>query len=197
MKHLILASANPHKLEEVRLFLSPLGISVRDMRSAGFRENVVEDGATFEENAAKKAMAASSALGEPAVADDSGLVVPALDGAPGLFSARYAGEDASYEQHYRLLLKNMERLEGDDRKAFFVCVMALAQPGMKTIFFRAEQWGRITTEPRGEGGFGYDPVFFDPDLGATYAEKPEAKQEVSHRVKTLRMLADYLNQTAG
>lgn len=194
MKRIVLASANPDKLAEIRRFLEPLGIEVTDMRSAGFAKSIVEDGATFQENAAKKAETVAKALKTTAVADDSGLVVPALDGAPGIHSARFAGDDATYDQHTALLLNRMKDLEGDERKAYFICVIALAEPCGETRFFKAERWGHITAEPKGSGGFGYDPVFFDPELGKTYAEDPDGKQRVSHRVQALRLLAEHLTR---
>ena len=192
MRELVLASANPHKLRELGELLEPLGFTLSDMRSRGFTARIIEDGETFEENAARKAETVSAALGVPAVADDSGLVVPALGGLPGVRSARFAGEGASDEDHWRLLLEMMRGLRGEERKAYFVCVIALARPGRASRFFRAERWGLITEEPRGRGGFGYDPVFFDPELGATYAEDPRGKQRVSHRARALRLLIDHL-----
>jgi XTP/dITP diphosphohydrolase len=155
---------------------------------------VEEDGNTFEHNALKKARIISWTFGMPTLADDSGLCVDALGGKPGVFSARYGGEDASDEQKCLRILEEMKDVPDDRRTARFVCVLALATPEREQHFFRGFCEGRITHELRGSGGFGYDPIFFYADAGCTFAEMSrDAKNQVSHRGKALQLFFAYLN----
>ena len=187
---ILLGSKNPHKLHEVRAILEPLG-----MRAviAVDLPDVVEDGATFAENAAKKATEFAQFLKAPCLADDSGLVIPALDGEPGLYSARYAGEGATDEENLRKVLAELDRRGIREPEAYFICTIAVAVPGMPPeVVVEAEGrvHGRIIHEPRGENGFGYDPIFLLPDLGQTTAELPsEEKNRLSHRAAALQKLA--------
>ena len=181
----ILASNNKGKLREMKAILADLGSEVVSQSEAGLELEAEETGTTFEENALIKAKAACEALLEPAIADDSGLAVEALDGAPGVYSARYGGCTTD-EERVSLLLKN---LDGEKkRNAKFVSCIACVFPNGDVITARGECEGEITAQPRGVGGFGYDPVFEIPGMGKTRAElSPEEKNAVSHRGKALKI----------
>lgn len=192
-KRLVLASHNKKKTSELRAILQPLGVELLSL--SDFPDSVApeEDGDTFEANAAIKASAALEFTGLPSVADDSGLVVPALGGEPGVWSARYAGEDADDAANNRLLLERMSGFHGEQRRGSFISVVALAAPGNEVKTFRGETWGSMLMEVRGEGGFGYDPLFLSDDLGQTFAEaNAEDKNRVSHRGRALAKLLDFL-----
>lgn len=184
----VLASNNARKLEELRQILSQMGHEVLSQREAGLNLTVEETGTTFEENARLKARGASDALGLPVIADDSGLMVDALDGAPGVYSARYGGESLDDRGRNALLLKNMEGKE--NRSARFVCCICCRFPDGREITARGECPGQILEGPRGKDGFGYDPVFYMPKYGKTMAEMtPVEKNAVSHRGRALERLA--------
>lgn len=189
----ILASNNKNKLREMSEILGEVGAQVVSQREAGFSVEAEETGLTFEENALIKATAACVALGEPAIADDSGLVVEALGGAPGILSARYGGADCKDDaQRTAFLLKNME--DAEDRSAKFVCCIACVFPNGDLISARGECLGVITRSPRGDGGFGYDPVFEVPS-GKTMAElTPEEKNALSHRGQALKIFDQKLRE---
>ena len=181
----ILASNNKGKLKEMKAILSDFGSEVVSQGEAGLSLEAEETGTTFEENALIKARAACEALSEPAIADDSGLVVESLGGAPGVYSARYGGCTTD-EERVCLLLKNLEGIES--RTAKFVSCIACVFPNGDVITARGECEGKITAKPRGEGGFGYDPVFEITGTGKTMSELlPEEKNAVSHRGKALRI----------
>lgn len=189
----VLASNNARKLEELRQILSQMGHEVLSQREAGLNLTVEETGTTFEENARLKARGASDALGLPVIADDSGLMVDALDGAPGVYSARYGGEGLDDRGRNALLLKNMEGKE--NRSARFVCCICCRFPDGREITARGECPGQILEGPRGKDGFGYDPVFYMPEYGKTMAEMtPEEKNAVSHRGRALERLAAELRK---
>ena len=189
----VLASNNERKLEELRQILSQMGHEVLSQREAGLNLTVEETGTTFEENARLKARGASDALGLPVIADDSGLMVDALDGAPGVYSARYGGEGLDDRGRNALLLKNMEGKE--NRSARFVCCICCRFPDGREITARGECPGQILEGPRGKDGFGYDPVFYMPKYGKTMAEMtPEEKNAVSHRERALERLAAELRK---
>lgn len=182
---LIMASNNKKKIAEMRTILSQFGVEVLSQAEAGLHFEVEETGATFGENALLKAQAACEASGLPAVADDSGLVVAALGGAPGVYSARYGGVGLDDVQRYELLLKNLSAEE--HREAKFVSSIACVFPNGDILTAEGECRGEITRAPRGTGGFGYDPVFWLPQCGATMAEISAAeKNAVSHRGNALR-----------
>lgn len=190
----ILASNNKKKLTELRDMLSAFGAQVVSQSEAGLVLEAEETGATFEENSLIKAKAACDALGEPSIADDSGLVVDALGGEPGVYSARYGG-DACHSDAERtaLLLKNMQGQ--DNRAARFVSCITCCFPDGGAITARGECEGNITKSPRGEGGFGYDPVFELPDSGKTMAElSAEEKNAVSHRGAALKKFEEKLRK---
>ena len=188
---LVLASKNPHKLVEMRDILSQLGVEVVLESDVGVDVDVEETGTTFEENAFLKAHAVMEASGLPAIADDSGLCVDALGGAPGVYSARYGGPELDDAGRYRLLLEN---LRGQlDRRGKFVSAICCCFPNGDRVEARGECPGTIAYAPRGEGGFGYDPVFFLPGLKKTFAQlTPEEKNAVSHRGAALRAFREKL-----
>jgi len=179
---LVLATFNKGKSQEIKKLLKDSPLQIKDLTDFGPIPPVIEDGETFDENAYKKASFTARVLGLPALADDSGLVVPALDGAPGIFSARYAGENATDQQNCIKLLEQMKGV--NDRKAFFVCVVSIAIPTGPALTYEAQCDGIITETPSGESGFGYDPIFFYPPENKTFANlSPDKKNEVSHRGK--------------
>ena len=195
---LVLASKNPHKLKELGDILSELGVEVLLESEAGVDVEVEETGTTFEENALLKARAVCEASGLPAVADDSGLCVDALNGAPGVYSARYGGEGLSDTDRSRLLRENMRGQL--DRRCRFVSAICCAFPNGDTVTARGECAGTLAYAPKGADGFGYDPVFFVPGLKKTFAElTPQEKNAVSHRGAALREfkveLENYLHGT--
>ncbi len=192
---IILATGNRGKVKEIRDLVADLPISFLSLNDIPDPPEVLEDGATFEENALKKARETARATGMPALADDSGLCVDALDGRPGVLSARYAGDDSSDESKYRRILKEMRDVPEGKRTARFVCVLALVHPDGEERIFRGVCEGRITREPRGAGGFGYDPIFLYEDSERTFAEiGREFKNQVSHRGRALAAFAEYLRE---
>lgn len=183
---LVLASKNPKKLKEMEEILSALGVEVLSEDQAGVDVEVEETGTTFAENAKLKAVAVMEASGLPAVADDSGLCVDALNGAPGVYSARYGGEGLDDTGRYWLLLENMKGQM--PRTAKFVSVITCCFPNGDVLTARGECPGTIAFAPQGEGGFGYDPVFFVPPLKKTFAQlTAEEKNAISHRGKALEV----------
>lgn len=182
-----LASNNPNKLREMKAILAPLGWEILSMRELGIHVEPEENGLTFEENSAIKAKAVMEACGLPAIADDSGIAVDALDGAPGVFSARYGGDACEDDQaRNRLLIKNMEQVPDGQRTGRFVSVITMAMPDGSMISARGELEGQILREEVGDGGFGYDPLFYIPGEKCTMAElSPKRKNEISHRAVAL------------
>ena len=186
-RSMVLATRNPGKISEFKELLSDFEIEIRNLKDFGPIGPVMEDGATFEENACKKARFAAKALGLPALADDSGLMVEALDGAPGVRSARYAGETATAEENNRKLMKAMEGVV--DRRAAFECAIAIAAPRGPALVYRGGCEGEIALDWKGESGFGYDPIFYYPPLKKTFGQtSPEEKNRVSHRGKAMAEL---------
>lgn len=188
----ILASNNKGKLREMKAILTPTGAEVVSQSEAGLHFEAEETGTTFAENALIKARAACEVLHEPAIADDSGLCVEALSGAPGVYSARYGGCTSDPER-VALLLKNLG--DSENRKAKFVSCIACVFPNGDVLTARGECGGTITTAPRGENGFGYDPVFAFPETGKTMAElTEEEKNSVSHRGRALKAFQEKLRE---
>jgi XTP/dITP diphosphohydrolase len=186
---LVLASNKAHKIDEIRQIL-PAHIKVLSLKDVGFTQDIAETGKTFDANAEIKANAIFEQVQLPVFADDSGLEVTALNKAPGVKSARYAGEPVDAEKNIDLLLKNLEGKT--NRKARFVTVICLKLP-QKSFFFEGEVWGQITTERRGQGGFGYDAVFMPDGYQQTFAEmSADAKNQISHRKQALEKLLPYL-----
>ncbi len=185
---IVLATGNQNKLKEMQAILKDTGITVRTIKDFGPMPEPVEDGETFDDNAYKKSLHYAKMLGLPCLADDSGIVVNALNGRPGVYSARYAGENATDQENCKKLLN--ELTGKDDRSAYFTCVLSLATPKGPALTWEGKCNGEILTAPRGESGFGYDPLFFYKDLDKTFAEiSMEEKGKVSHRGKALAELA--------
>lgn len=193
MKKIIFATGNPGKMREIREILSDLDVEVLSMKEAGIKLDIVEDGKTFEENAIIKARAVCEASGEIALADDSGLEIDYLNKEPGVYSARYMGEDTSYHIKNNNLVDRLNGVSDEKRIARFVCAVAAAFPDgtVKTTYGTME--GIIGYEEKGENGFGYDPIFFLPEYGCTSAEiSMEEKNKISHRGKALRAMKEKL-----
>ena len=190
---LILASKNAHKAKEMQAILGE-SVELITQDSAGFGDvDVVEDGATFEENAIKKATALSNASGLSAIADDSGLCVDYLDGRPGVYTARFAGENATDDENIDKLLLMLEGVPFEKRTAKFVCAIALSVPGKEPVVFRGECEGIILLKRQGDNGFGYDPIFLVPGYNRSMAELDgEIKNSLSHRFNALKKLKESL-----
>ena len=197
---LIMATGNQNKVREIREMLEGSDIEIISMKEAGITADIEENGATFEENAAIKAEAIRDLSGQMVLADDSGLMIDAMDGGPGVHSARFMGEDTSYDIKNAAILKELENVPEEKRGARFVCAMALAFPEKdgakpKTQIYRGVFEGRIAYEAKGENGFGYDPIFFVPSRNMTSAElSPEEKNAMSHRGNALRQVVEALRQ---
>lgn len=190
---LVLATRNRHKGEELAALLGDLGIRIRTLDEFPDAPDVIEDGDTCEANAVKKARVIADATGLPAVADDTGLEVDALGGRPGVFAARYAGEHATYEDNCRKLLQELRGIPRAQRTARFVTVAAIALPSSAVQTVRGQLQGLITEEPAGSRGFGYDPIFFVPELGKTLAELSAVeKNRISHRAKAFAQVRELL-----
>ena len=184
----IIATNNKGKVREFHKILPPLGIEALSLSEAGVTLEVEETGTSFEENALLKARAACRVTGLPAVADDSGLVVDALDGRPGIYSARYAETEKACNE--RLVRELAHVPDGEARSAHYVCAIACVLPDGREFTVRGTCDGQILREERGSNGFGYDPLFYDPNYGLTYGElAPEIKNEISHRGGALRAFA--------
>jgi len=192
MSRLLIATNNQGKVKEIKAILGGFYDEIVSLKDAGIHLEVVEDGDSFEANAVKKAREAAKVSGCDALADDSGLCVDALDGAPGIYSARYAGEDATDEKNNEKLLASLKGVP--DRTARFVSVVALVSGDIVTTA-RGEVRGVIAHKPSGNGGFGYDTLFFVPKLGQTFAEiPPEIKNSLSHRGRALEALKQKLGK---
>ena len=197
-KKVIFATSNEGKMKEVRSILQDLNVEVLSMKEAGIKIEVVEDGTTFEENAMIKATEIQKACGEIVLADDSGLEVDYLNKEPGIYSARYMGEDTSYAIKNQNLIERLEGVEDAKRTARFVCAIAAAFPDGTTEVTRGTIEGRIGYEEKGSNGFGYDPIFYVPEYGCTTAELSlEQKNEASHRGKALRLMKEVMKAKYG
>lgn len=196
MKRIIFATGNENKMKEIRMILEDLGMEILSMKEAGVDVDIVEDGASFEENAEIKARAVARVLTNDIVlADDSGLEIDYLDKAPGIYSARFAGEDTSYDIKNSILLDRLEGVPEEERTARFVCAVAAVFPDGTVDVVRETIEGCVAYEPAGNNGFGYDPIFYVPEYGCTTAEMtPEQKNELSHRGKALRSMRAILKE---
>lgn len=193
MKKIIFATGNEGKMKEIRDILSDLDVKVLSMKEAGINVDIVEDGTTFEENAIIKAKTICELCGEITLADDSGLEIDYLNKEPGVYSARYMGEDTSYRIKNANLIERLEGVPDEKRTARFVCAVAAAFPGGSVKTVRETMEGCIGYEEKGENGFGYDPIFFLPEYGCTSAElSMKEKNKISHRGKALRAIKDEL-----
>ncbi|MBN1428907.1 MAG: XTP/dITP diphosphatase [Anaerolineae bacterium] len=195
MMKILVATHNKGKLREYTELLADLPVEWVSLSDVGIQRDVEETGETFEANARLKATVYARQSGLLTLADDSGLEVEVLDGAPGIQSARYAGPDASDKERYRLLLANLEGIPDEERQARFVCVIAVADHQGEVVTAEGVREGRITREPRGNHGFGYDPVFWVPEYQATMAElEPEVKNRLSHRALAVEAIRPKLEK---
>lgn len=195
MKHkIIFATGNEGKMKEIRLILADLGLPVLSMKEAGVDLAIVEDGTTFAENAEIKARAVWAQTGDIVLADDSGLAVDYINGEPGVYSARYMGEDTSYEIKNRNIIDRLSGAEGQQRSARFICDIAAVMPDGTVLHTVGAMEGLIAEEPAGSGGFGYDPILYIPEFGCTSAELSiEQKNQISHRGKALEAMKEKLS----
>ena len=200
MRRIIFATSNQNKMKEIRMILSDIDVEVVSMKEAGIQADIEENGTTFEENAAIKAKAICEMTGEIVLSDDSGLEVDYMDKAPGVYSARFMGEDTSYDIKNQYIIDRLKGAREEERTARFVCVIACAMPGKEVITRRGTIEGTIAHQISGSNGFGYDPIFYVPEYGCTTAElTPEQKNEISHRGRALmamkQVLVDILKET--
>ncbi len=197
-RRIIFATSNNNKMKEVREILNDFPVEILSLSEAGITADIEENGTTFEENAVIKAETVRDLTGDIVLADDSGLEIDYLNKEPGILSARYMGKDTSYHEKNANLIKRLEKAEGDERSARFVCAVAAAFPDRETVTVRGTVEGMIGYEERGSNGFGYDPIFVLPDRGCTTAElDPEEKNAVSHRGKALRMIRPVIGAYLG
>ncbi len=195
MERVIFATRNKGKMKEIRMILDGLGVPVVSMEEAGIAAEIDENGKSFEENAVLKAKAVMKLTGETVLADDSGLEIDYLNGEPGIYSARYMGEDTSYDVKNTAILQKLDGVPEEKRTARFVCAIACAFPDGTVLTSRGVMEGMIGYEIKGENGFGYDPIFYLPECGCTSAEiSPEKKNELSHRGKALRQMKEQLRR---
>lgn len=198
MKRLIFATGNEHKMIEIREILGELPVEILSMKEAGIEADIVENGNTFEENALIKAKEVCKLAGEMVLADDSGLEIDYLNGEPGIYSARYMGEDTSYRIKNQNLIDRLAGVPDEKRTARFVCAIAAAFPDGRSFVVRGTIEGMIGYEERGENGFGYDPIFYVPEFGCTTAElSEEQKNAVSHRGKALEKMREILKESVN
>ena len=197
-KRIIFATGNEGKMREVRMILEDLEVPVVSMKEAGVSADIEENGTTFEENAVIKARSVMELTGEMAMADDSGLEIDYLDGAPGIYSARFMGEDTSYDIKNAALIEKLAGVPDEKRTARFVCAIACVMPDGTTLTSRGTMEGRIAYEIRGENGFGYDPIFYIPEFDKTSAQLSlEEKNRISHRGKALSAMKKEIKQYLG
>ena len=196
MKEIVIATRNKGKVKDFELLFNKYGIKVKSLLDLSPEIGDIEEtGTTCEENAAIKAGDISKKRHIPVIADDSGIEIDALNGAPGVYSARYAGTDKDDEANNQKVLSELKYIPSSDRTARFVCVLAIAEPGKSTVFKRGECEGKIGFEPVGENGFGYDPLFYPSGFDKTMAQmSPKEKSEISHRKKALDQLEDWLQK---
>lgn len=192
---IIFATGNQHKMKEIREILGDIGLEIVSMKEAGIEADIVEDGKTFEENAMIKATEIAKLCDDIVLADDSGLEIDYLDKAPGIMSARFMGEDTSYDIKNQALIDKLEGVPKEKRTARFVCAIAAVLPSGKQIVTRGTIEGMIGYEIAGENGFGYDPIFYVEEYGCTTAQlSPEEKNKVSHRGNALMAMKEMLEK---
>lgn len=195
MKRIIFATGNAGKMKEIKEILSDLNAEVLSMKEAGITVDIEENGTTFEENATIKAKAVAQESSDIVLADDSGLEIDYLNKEPGIYSARYLGEDTSYQIKNQVILDRLAGVPKEKRTARFVCAIAAALPDGQVLVTRETVEGYIGEQPAGENGFGYDPIFYVDEYGCSTAElSEEQKNEISHRGKALRAMKEKLNQ---
>ena len=197
-RRIIFATGNEEKMKEIRLIMADLDAEILSMKEIGVNPEIIEDGDTFGANAEIKARAVWNETGDIVLADDSGLVIDCLNGEPGIYSARYMGEDTAYEIKNRDLIRRVAGAAGTDRAARFVCNIAGVLPDGRVIHTEETMEGLIAEEPAGDQGFGYDPILWLPEFGATSAEiSIEQKNQISHRGKALAAMKEQLEQILG
>lgn len=193
MRQILFATSNEGKMKEVRMIMADIGIEVLSLKDLGIKADIEENGSTFEENAIIKATEISKLSGMLTLADDSGLEVDYMNKEPGVYSARFMGEDTSYHIKNNEIIKRLENAKGAERSARFVCVIAAVFPDGEVLTTRAAIEGEIGYKEEGENGFGYDPIMYLPEYGTTTAGlPPEEKNKISHRGKALRLMKDKL-----
>ena len=193
MKRIIFATTNENKVREVNMMMEDFDVELCTMKQAGVDADIVEDGVTFEENAIIKAKTIMEITGEIAIADDSGLEVDYLDGAPGIYSARFLGEDTSYDIKNQYIIDKLKDAKGSERSARFVCAMAVAFPNGEILTCKGTIEGVIAYEQKGKNGFGYDPIVYVPEFEMTTGEMPpQLKNSISHRGKALEQMKEIL-----
>lgn len=198
VERIVFATSNEDKMKEIRQILADLGTEILSMREAGISADIVEDGSTFEENAIIKARAVAKLTEAVVLADDSGLEVDYLGGQPGIYSARFLGEDTPYSIKNRYIIDSLANAKGSERSARFVCAIAAVLPDGELFTVQASVEGQIAFEEEGEGGFGYDPIFYLPEYGTTTAGlSMEEKNHISHRGKALMLMKEKLKQIYG
>ena len=194
-KRIVFATGNAGKMKEIKMILGDLGMPVVSMKEAGIEADIVEDGTSFAENAQIKASAVFEKCHDIVLADDSGLEIDYLNKEPGIYSARYMGEDTSYHIKNKSLIDRLEGVPDEKRTARFVCAIAAVFPDGKELVVRGTVEGIIGYEEKGENGFGYDPIFYLPERGCTTAElPPEEKNSISHRGNALRLMKELLER---
>ncbi len=195
MKKIIFATGNEGKMKEIRMILEDLPVQVLSLKEAGINSDIVEDGETFEENALIKARTIHDLTGELVLADDSGLEVDYMNKAPGVYSARFLGEDTSYAVKNQYIIDQLREAKGGERSARFVCVIAAVFPDGTAKTCQGVIEGEIGYEPAGENGFGYDPIFYVPEYGCSTAQlPPKIKNKISHRGKALEAMKKVLEE---
>lgn len=197
-KRIIFATGNAGKIKEIQMIMEDTGMQVLSMKEAGITVDIEEDGSTYEENALLKARAVAAHTDDIVMADDSGLEIDYLNKEPGVYSARYMGEDTSYRIKNNNLIERLDGVPDEQRTARFVCAIAAVMPDGRELTTRATIEGRIGYEEKGENGFGYDPIFYVPQFGKTTAElTEEEKNQVSHRGKALQLMKEELKKYEG
>ncbi len=195
MKKILFATSNEGKMREIRMIMADLDIELYSLKDLDIHVDIDENGKTFEENAVIKAKALRSFTDAIILADDSGLEIDYINKEPGIYSARYMGEDTSYDEKNANLIKRLANAKDDERSARFVCAIAALLPDGQLLITRETMEGRIAYEPAGENGFGYDPILYLPEYGMTSAQiSPEEKNKISHRGKALRAMREALSK---
>lgn len=193
MKNIIFATSNENKMKEIRMILADLPVNILSLKETGISADIDENGTTFEENAVIKASTIAKECNTIVLADDSGLEVDYINKEPGVYSARYMGEETSYHIKNQSIIERLDKAVGDERKARFVCVIAAALPDGRILTTRGTIEGLIGYEEKGENGFGYDPILYVPEYGMTTGEMPlEIKNKISHRGKALELMKEKL-----
>lgn len=192
---IVIATGNKDKVREINEILKGTDFDAVSMKEIGIDPEIIEDADTFEGNALIKAKTVHELTGDYVMADDSGLCIDALNGAPGIYSSRFCGEDSTYEEKFKKIFEMLKDVPEEERTAKFVCAIAVVRPDGSSFTVRGECYGVLHEKPMGEGGFGYDPIFYVPEFGMTTAQMTkDQKNSISHRGKALRAMVDKLSQ---